>query len=133
MTESFTDGLQSLAVALLRSPLKRLVIPAAVIFILVGVAGYFASFVGGPAPVSQYAALAAPPATEAMSTVGLARETDMRIVVDRLRPSDEDIVKAFQLATEDPGMVRRPSSLSTSGQLQGLSHFQRGDRRRAHD
>src|SRR2546430_17630944 len=104
MTESFTDGLQSLAVALLRSPLKRLVIPAAVIFILVGVAGYLASFAGGPAPVSQYAALAAPPATEAVSTVGLARETDMRTVVDRLRPSDEDIVKAFRLATEGSGM-----------------------------
>ena len=106
MTESFTDGLQSLAVALLRSPLKRLVIPAAVIFILVGVAGYFASFAGGPAPVSQYAALAAPQATEAVSTVGLARETDMRTVVDRLRPSDEDIVKAFRLATEDSGMAQ---------------------------
>jgi hypothetical protein len=106
MTESFTDGLQSPAAALLRSPSKRLVIPAVVIFTLVGVAGYFAYFVGGPAPVSQYTALAAPPATEAVSTVGLALETDMRTVVDRLRPSDEDIVKAFQLATEDPGMAQ---------------------------
>jgi hypothetical protein len=106
MTESHTDGLQSPAVALLRSPLKRLVIPAVVIFTLVVVAGYFAYFVRGPAPVSQYAALAAPPATQAVPTVGLARETDMLTVVDRLRPSNEDIVKAFRLATEDPGMAQ---------------------------
>jgi hypothetical protein len=103
MTESFTDGLQSLAVALLRSPLKRLVVLAIVIFTLSSMAGCFAYFVVGTAPVSRTAALAAPPATQAWSsTTGRAGATDTPTAVDRLRPSDEDIVKAFRWATEGP-------------------------------
>jgi hypothetical protein len=99
MTESYTEGLQSpAAMALMRVPLKRLV----VIFILAGMAGCFAYFVVARAPLSQSVALAAPSAREAWSsTVGQARETDGITVVDRPRPSDEDIVKAFRLATED--------------------------------
>src|SRR6266496_3934976 len=57
MTESYIDGLQSPAVALVRSPLKRLVVSAIIIFTLAGMAGCFAYFVVGPAPVSQSAAL----------------------------------------------------------------------------
>ena len=103
MTESYIDGLQSPAVALVRSPLKRLVVSAIVIFTLAGLAGCFAYFVVGPAPVSQSVALAAPPATPAWSsTTGRVGATDTPTVVDRLRLSDEDIVKAFRLATEDP-------------------------------
>jgi len=70
----------------------RLAVPTALA--LVGLAGCLTYFLIAPAPVSQSAALAAPPAAEAPSTVGLT-------VVDRLRPSDEDIVKAFRQATED--------------------------------
>jgi hypothetical protein len=101
MTESYNiEGPQSPAMALMRAPLKRLVVPAVVIFTLAGMAGCFGYFVVAPAPVSQSLALAAPLATEALpSTVGQARETGMLAVLDR--PSNEDIVKAFQLATED--------------------------------
>jgi len=100
MTESYnTEGPQSPAMALTRAPLKRLVVPAVVIFTLAGMAGCFGYFVVAPAPVSQSGAVAAPLATEALpSTVGEAREA-MLAVLDR--PSNEDIVKAFQLATED--------------------------------
>jgi hypothetical protein len=109
MTESYTVGLQSPAAmaSLMRAPFKRrLVVPAVVIFILAGMAGCFAYFVVAPAPLSQSAALAAPSERAAWSsTVGQARETDALTVVDRPRPSDEDIVKAFRLATEDPQPV----------------------------
>jgi hypothetical protein len=109
MTESYFDGLQSPAMALMHSPLKRLVVSAIVIFTLAGMAGCFAYFVVAPASLSQSAALAAPPATDARSsTVGRARQTDALTVVDRPRPSDEDIVKAFRLATEDPQPVAPP-------------------------
>ena len=102
MIEPYTDGLQSPAVALMHSPLKRLAVPVVVILTLSGMAGCFAYFRIAPAPVSQSAALAAPPATEARSsTVGQARATGTLTVVDRLRPSNEDIVKAFRQATED--------------------------------
>jgi hypothetical protein len=102
MIEPYTDGLQSPAVALMHSPLKRLAVPVVVILTLAGMAGCFAYFRIAPAPVSQSAALAAPPATEARSsTVGQARATGTLTVVDRLRPSNEDIVKAFRQATED--------------------------------
>jgi hypothetical protein len=88
MIESYADGLQSPAVALMHSPLKRLVVPAVVIFTLAGMAGCLAYFVVAPTPVSQPAALAAPSATEALSsTVGLARATGTLTVADRLRPS----------------------------------------------
>jgi hypothetical protein len=86
----------------MQSPFKRLVIPVVVVFTLAGMAGCFAYFVVAPAPVSQSAILAAPSATEARSsTVGQARAKDTVDVADRLRPSDEDIVKAFRQATED--------------------------------
>ena len=102
MTESYTDGLRSPAVALLHSPLKRLAVPVIAIVALAGLAEFLTYFAIVPAPVSQSAALAAPPATtEARSsTAGQAPAT--LTVVDRLRLSDEDIVKAFRLATEDP-------------------------------
>ena len=100
MTESYTDGLRS--PALLHSPLKRLAVPVIAIVALAGLAEFLAYFAVAPAPVSRSAALAAPPATtEARSsTAGQAPAT--LTVVDRLRLSDEDIVKAFRLATEDP-------------------------------
>jgi hypothetical protein len=99
MTESYnTEGPQSPAMALMRAPLKRLVVPAVVIFTLAGMAGCFAYFVVAPAPVSQSGALAAPLATQAPPLVW---ETDTLTLVDRGRPSNEDIVKAFRLATED--------------------------------
>jgi hypothetical protein len=103
MTESYTDGLRSPAVALLHSPLKRLAVPVIAIVALAGLAEFLTYFAVAPAPVSQSAALAAPPATtEARSsTAGQAPATDTLTVVDRLRPFDEDIVKAFRLATED--------------------------------
>ena len=102
MTKSYTDGLRSPAVALLHSPLKRLAVPVIAIVALAGLAEFLTYFAIVPAPVSQSAALAAPPATtEARSsTAGQAPAT--LTVVDRLRLSDEDIVKAFRLATEDP-------------------------------
>ena len=103
MTESYTDGLRS-SVALLHSPLKRLAVPVIAIVALAGLAECLTYFAVAPAPVSQSAALAAPPATtEARSsTAGQVRKTDTLTVVDRLQLSDEDIVKAFRLATEDP-------------------------------
>ena len=91
MIEPYTDGLQSPAVALMHSPLKRLAVPVVVILTLAGMAGCFAYFRIAPAPVSQSAALAAPPAAEAPSTVGQARATDTPTIVDRPRPSDEDM------------------------------------------
>jgi len=102
MTKSYTDGLRSPAAALLHSPLKRLAVPIIAIVALAGLAEFLTYFAIVPAPVSQSAALAAPPATtEARSsTAGQAPAT--LTVVDRLRLSDEDIVKAFRLATEDP-------------------------------
>jgi hypothetical protein len=102
MTKSYTDGLRSPAVALLHSPLKRLAVPVIAIVALAGLAEFLTYFAIVPAPVSQSAALPAPPATtEARSsTAGQAPAT--LTVVDRLRLSDEDIVKAFRLATEDP-------------------------------
>jgi hypothetical protein len=52
-------------------------------------------------PVSEPVTLL--PTTEAgsPSTVGQARATDTLTVVDRLRPSDEDIAKAFRQTAED--------------------------------
>ncbi|SRR6266404_1459042 len=67
--------------------------------VVVVVLGYYAMMMWGFFRVSQSAALAAPPATDTRSsTVGQALAT---AVVDRPRPSNEDIVKAFRLATED--------------------------------
>ena len=102
MTESYADGLRSPAVALLHSPLKRLAVPVIAIVALAGLAECLTYFAVAPAPVSQSAALAAPLATQAAPlTVGLAQEIDTLTLVDRGRPSNEDIVKAFRLATED--------------------------------
>ena len=97
MTESYTDGLRSSAVALLHSPLKRLAVPVIAIVALAGLAECLTYFAVAPAPVSPAAT------TEARSsTVGQVRETDTLTVVDPPRLSDEDIMKAFRLATEDP-------------------------------
>ena len=94
MTESYTDGLRSPAVALLHSPLKRLAVPVIAIVAMAGLAEFLTYFAVAPAQVSQSAALAAPPATQASPLVSLT-------LVDRGRQSNEDIVKAFRLATED--------------------------------
>ena len=99
MTESYADGLRSPAVALLHSPLKRLAVPVIAIVALAGLAEFLTYFAIVPAPVSQSAALAGPLATQAPPLVW---ETDTLTLVDRGRPSNEDIVKAFRLATEDP-------------------------------
>jgi hypothetical protein len=79
----------------------RLAVPTALA--LVGLAGCLTYFLIAPAPVSPPATLAAAPlVTEAQSsTVGQSRATDTLTIVDRPRPSDEDIVKAFRQATED--------------------------------
>ena len=92
----------------MHSPLKRLVVPVVVVFALAIMTGFFAYFVVAPAPVSQPATLVAPPAGGLPSTVGQARATDTVDAVDRLRPSDEDIVKAFQQATEDRKPMETP-------------------------
>jgi len=97
MTESYTDGLRSPAVALLHSPLKRLAVPVIAIVAMAGLAEFLTYFAVAPAPVSHSAALAAPLATRAPPLVW---ETDTTLV-DRGRPSNEDIVKALRLATED--------------------------------
>src|SRR6478672_1544626 len=102
MTESYTDGLRSSAVALLHSPLKRLAVPVIAIVALAGLAECLTYFAVAPAPVSQSAALAAPLATQAPPLVW---ETDTLTLVDRGRPSNEDIVKVFRLATEDRKLV----------------------------
>jgi hypothetical protein len=96
MTESYTDGLRW--PALLHSPLKRLAVPVIAIVAMAGLAEFLTYFAVAPAPVSQSAALAATLATQAPPLVW---ETDTLTLVDRGRPSNEDIVKAFRLATED--------------------------------
>src|ERR1019366_4246020 len=76
----------------------RLVVPTALA--LVGLAGCLTYFLIAPAPVSQSAALAAPPATEARSSiVGQARATDTMTNIDR-RPRAEEIANAFRKAAE---------------------------------
>lgn len=70
----------------------RFTVPA--VLALFGLAGCLTYFSVAPAKVSQ-------PTKESTSTVGQARATDVPIVVDRLRPSDKDIVEAFRQATED--------------------------------
>jgi hypothetical protein len=94
MTDSHTVGLQSSMIALMRVPLKRLVVPAVAIFTSGSIAGCFAYFVVAAPSVSP---------TEASATGGQWRETDRPAVLDR--PSNEDIVKAFRLATEGHGPV----------------------------
>jgi hypothetical protein len=96
MTESYTDGLRW--PALLHSPLKRLAVPVIAIVAMAGLAEFLTYFAVAPAPVSQSAALAATLATQAPPLVW---ETDTLTLVDRGRPSNQDIVKAFRLATED--------------------------------
>jgi len=61
MTDPHTVDLQSLAIALVRVPLKRLVVPAVAIFTSGSMAGCFAYFVVAPPPVSP---------TEASATGG---------------------------------------------------------------
>lgn len=67
---------------------------APAVLALSSLAGCLTYFGVAPAKVFQ-------PTKESPSTVGQAQATDIPIVVDRLRPSDEDIVKAFRQATED--------------------------------
>jgi len=105
MTDSHTVGLQSSAIALMRVPLKRLVVPAVAIFTSGSMAGCFAYFVVAPPPVSP---------TEASATGGQWRETDRPAVLDR--PSNEDIVKAFRLATEGHGPVVAQDAVFNSHQ-----------------
>jgi hypothetical protein len=78
-----------------------LVVPVVVAFTLAVMAGCFAYFVVVLAPVSQSATPEAPPAEVSPSTVGQVQATDTVDVVNRLRPPDEDIAKAFRQATED--------------------------------
>jgi hypothetical protein len=76
----------------------RLAVPTALA--LVGLAGCLTYFLIAPAPVSQSAALAAPPATEARSSiVGQARATDTLTNIDQ-RPRAEEIANAFRKAAE---------------------------------
>ena len=59
-------------------------------------------------PVSEPVTLLTTTEAGSPSTVGQARATDTPTVVDQLRPSDEDIAKAFRRSTEDwrPGEVQ---------------------------
>jgi hypothetical protein len=66
--------------------------------------------------------------------VGQARATDTLTVVDRLRPSDEDIVKAFRRATEDRQPVEvQDAALDTDEPATAgpVSLKKKGARRRA--
>jgi hypothetical protein len=77
---------------------NHVAVPVMAIVALAGLAECLTYFAIAPAPVSQSAALAAPLATQAPPLVW---ETDTLTLVDRGRPSNEDMVKAFRLATED--------------------------------
>jgi hypothetical protein len=77
---------------------NHVAVPVIAVVALAGLAEFLTYFAVAPAPVSQSAALAAPLATQAPPLVW---ETDTLTLVDRGRPSNEDIVKAFRLATED--------------------------------
>ena len=77
---------------------NHVAVPVMAIVALAGLAECLTYFAVAPAPVSQSAALAAPLATQAPPLVW---ETSTLTLVDRGRPSNEDIVKAFRLATED--------------------------------
>jgi hypothetical protein len=76
----------------------RLAVPA--VLSLAALAGCLTYFRLPSAPV-QPSTLLAPTEAEAPSIVGQAWATDTPTVVDRLRPSDEDIAKAFRQATEN--------------------------------
>ena len=77
---------------------NHVAVPVMAIVALAGLAECLTYFAVEPALVSQSAALAAPLATQ---DPPLVWETDTLTLVDRGRPSNEDIVKAFRLATED--------------------------------
>jgi len=77
---------------------NHVAVPVIAVVALAGLAEFLTYFAVAPAPVSQSAALAAPLATQASPLVW---ETDTLTLVDRGRQSNEDIVKAFRLATED--------------------------------
>jgi hypothetical protein len=81
----------------------RVAVPA--VLSLAALAGCRIYFLLASAPVSQPVALLPATETGPPSTVGQARATDPLTVVDRLRPSDEDIAKALRRATEDPSPV----------------------------
>ena len=77
----------------------RVAVPA--VLSLAALAGCLIYFLLASAPVSQPVALLPATETGPPSTVGQEGATDTLTVVDRLRPSNEDIVKAFRQATED--------------------------------
>lgn len=77
----------------------RLAVPA--VLSLAALAGCLTYFRLASSPVPQPATLLAPTEAEAPSLVGQAWATDKVTVVDRLRPSNEEIAKAFRQATED--------------------------------
>ena len=76
---------------------NHVAVPVMAIVALAGLAECLTYFALAPAPVSQSAALAAPLATQAPPLVW---ETSTLTLVDRGRPSNEDVVKAFRLAAE---------------------------------
>lgn len=80
----------------------RVAVPA---LSLAALAGYLIYLLLASAPVSQAVTLLPPTETGPPSTVRQAMAADTLTVVDRLRPSDEDIAKAFRRATEDPRPV----------------------------
>src|SRR5258708_182210 len=84
MTDSHTVGLQSSAIALMRVPLKRLVVPAVAIFTSGSMAGGFSYFVVAPPPVSP---------TEASATGGQWR--GKKKAPRFFRPSHGNIVENF--------------------------------------
>src|SRR5258708_11662062 len=99
MTDSHTVGLQPSTIALMRVPLKRLVVPAVAIFTSGSIAGCFAYFVVAAPSVSP---------TEASATGVQWREIDKPADLDR--PANEDTVKAFPLANEGHGALLTQNS-----------------------
>src|SRR5258708_39351550 len=99
MTDSHTVGLQSSAIALMRVPLKRLVVPAVAIFTSGSMAGGFAYFVVAPPPVSP---------TEASATRGQWR--GKKRPAPLFRPAQEEKKKTFRPGT---GTVEIQTPVST--------------------
>jgi hypothetical protein len=131
----------------------RVAVPA--VLSLAALAGCLTYFLLASAPVSQSVALLPATETGPPSTVGQARATDTLTVVDRLRPSDEDIAKAFRRPTEDPLPVevqearrdsdepaitgpiplpkKRPPPASAEARKQLFQEFERWMNARAHE
>jgi hypothetical protein len=77
----------------------RIAVPA--VLSLAALAGCLIYLLLASAPVPQPVTILPTTETGPPWTAGEAPATDMPTVVDRLRPSDEDIAKAFRQATED--------------------------------